>query len=187
MLTSIPRWPVRSRSHAASRPRRALAIDPWGPMARVCRSWACRRPTFAGEHNFHSRLEWVSAQDMEKAVEVIVNLCRVWEELSDVGGGCFRGRRLAKRSAPPGPLPPGLPAPPAHLPYRPYPRTLRSRGSRRTAALAAGLFPRDLPARAPRFAQTNGNGLLSTGDPLPGAARSQRPTLALVHRALHFL
>src|SRR5262245_33416673 len=35
---------------------------------------------FAGEHNFHSRLEWVSAQDMEKAVEVIVYLCRVWEE-----------------------------------------------------------------------------------------------------------
>ena len=35
---------------------------------------------FAGEHNFHSRLEWVSAQDMEKAVEVIVNLCRIWEE-----------------------------------------------------------------------------------------------------------
>jgi tripeptide aminopeptidase len=35
---------------------------------------------FAGEHNFHSRLEWVSVQDMEKAVDVIVNLCRVWEE-----------------------------------------------------------------------------------------------------------
>ncbi|OQC36447.1 MAG: Peptidase T [Acidobacteria bacterium ADurb.Bin051] len=35
---------------------------------------------FAGEHNFHSRLEWVSVQDMEKAVEVIVNLCRVFEE-----------------------------------------------------------------------------------------------------------
>jgi len=35
---------------------------------------------FAGEHNFHSRLEWVSAQDMEKAVEVIVHLARVWEE-----------------------------------------------------------------------------------------------------------
>jgi tripeptide aminopeptidase len=35
---------------------------------------------FAGEHNFHSRLEWVSVQDMERAVEVIVNLCRVWEE-----------------------------------------------------------------------------------------------------------
>ena len=35
---------------------------------------------FAGEHNFHSRLEWVSAQDMEKAVEVIVNLVRIWEE-----------------------------------------------------------------------------------------------------------
>jgi tripeptide aminopeptidase len=35
---------------------------------------------FAGENNFHSRLEWVSAQDMEKAVEVIVNLARIWEE-----------------------------------------------------------------------------------------------------------
>jgi tripeptide aminopeptidase len=33
---------------------------------------------FAGEHNFHSRLEWVSAQDMDKAAEVIVELCRVW-------------------------------------------------------------------------------------------------------------
>ena len=35
---------------------------------------------FAGEHNFHSRLEWVSVQDMDKAVETIVHLCRVWEE-----------------------------------------------------------------------------------------------------------
>lgn len=35
---------------------------------------------FAGEQNFHSTLEWVSVQDMEKAVEVIVHLCRVWEE-----------------------------------------------------------------------------------------------------------
>jgi tripeptide aminopeptidase len=35
---------------------------------------------FAGEHNFHSRLEWVSAQDMEKAVDVIVRLCEVWAE-----------------------------------------------------------------------------------------------------------
>ena len=35
---------------------------------------------FAGEHNFHSRLEWVSVQDMEDAVRVIVEICRVWEE-----------------------------------------------------------------------------------------------------------
>ncbi len=35
---------------------------------------------FAGENNFHSLLEWVSAQDMEKAVEVIVNVCRIVEE-----------------------------------------------------------------------------------------------------------
>jgi tripeptide aminopeptidase len=37
---------------------------------------------FAGEHNFHSRLEWVSVQDMEKAVDVIVELARIWEEQS---------------------------------------------------------------------------------------------------------
>jgi len=37
---------------------------------------------FAGEHNFHSGLEWVSVQDMEKAVEAIVHLCQVWEERS---------------------------------------------------------------------------------------------------------
>jgi tripeptide aminopeptidase len=35
---------------------------------------------FAGEQNFHSRYEWVSAQDMEKAVEVIVHLSQIWEE-----------------------------------------------------------------------------------------------------------
>jgi tripeptide aminopeptidase len=34
---------------------------------------------FAGEHNFHSRLEWVSAQDMELAAKVIVELVQVWE------------------------------------------------------------------------------------------------------------
>jgi tripeptide aminopeptidase len=39
---------------------------------------------FAGEHNFHSRLEWVSVQDMEKAVEVIVNLCQIWAEKSEL-------------------------------------------------------------------------------------------------------
>ncbi len=37
---------------------------------------------FAGEHAFHSRLEWVSVQDMQKAVDVIVNLCQIWEEKS---------------------------------------------------------------------------------------------------------
>lgn len=35
---------------------------------------------FAGEHNFHSRLEWTSRQDLEKAVEVIVHLARMWAD-----------------------------------------------------------------------------------------------------------
>lgn len=37
---------------------------------------------FAGEHAFHSRLEWVSVQDMQKAVDTIVHLVGIWEEKS---------------------------------------------------------------------------------------------------------
>jgi tripeptide aminopeptidase len=33
---------------------------------------------FAGEHNIHSRLEWTSVQDMDRAVHVIVEICRGW-------------------------------------------------------------------------------------------------------------
>ncbi len=35
---------------------------------------------FAGEHSFHSQLEWVAVQDMEMAVKVIVELAQVWEQ-----------------------------------------------------------------------------------------------------------
>ncbi len=35
---------------------------------------------FAGEHAFHSKLEWVSVQDMEAAVRTIVHLAMIWEE-----------------------------------------------------------------------------------------------------------
>ncbi len=37
---------------------------------------------FAGEHAFHSRTEWVSIQDMEMAVRVIVTLAQIWEQKS---------------------------------------------------------------------------------------------------------
>ncbi|MXV49891.1 peptidase T [Pedobacter sp. HMF7647] len=37
---------------------------------------------FAGEHAFHSRLEWVSVQDMQKAVETIINLACIWHDES---------------------------------------------------------------------------------------------------------
>ena len=33
---------------------------------------------FSGQHNIHSRLEWVSVQDMEKAVAVCIQLCGIW-------------------------------------------------------------------------------------------------------------
>ena len=35
---------------------------------------------FAGEHAFHSKQEWVSVQDMEKAVQTIINIAIIWEE-----------------------------------------------------------------------------------------------------------
>jgi tripeptide aminopeptidase len=35
---------------------------------------------FAGEHAFHSRQEWVSVQDMEKAALTLVHLAMVWAE-----------------------------------------------------------------------------------------------------------
>jgi tripeptide aminopeptidase len=37
---------------------------------------------FAGEHSFHSQLEWVAVQDMEMAVKVIVEIAQVWEQKS---------------------------------------------------------------------------------------------------------
>jgi tripeptide aminopeptidase len=35
---------------------------------------------FAGEHAFHSKYEWVSLQDMQKATETIINIALIWEE-----------------------------------------------------------------------------------------------------------
>ena len=37
---------------------------------------------YAGEHAFHSKQEWVSIQDMQKAVETIIHLVNIWEEKS---------------------------------------------------------------------------------------------------------
>jgi tripeptide aminopeptidase len=37
---------------------------------------------FTGEMSFHSKHEYVSVQDMQKAVETIVHLAAIWEEKS---------------------------------------------------------------------------------------------------------
>jgi len=37
---------------------------------------------FTGGHNFHSKKEFISIQDMEKAVETIINLVQIWVEKS---------------------------------------------------------------------------------------------------------
>lgn len=38
---------------------------------------------FAGEHAFHSPLEWVSVQDMHRAVDTLIHLAAIWEEKSN--------------------------------------------------------------------------------------------------------
>lgn len=38
---------------------------------------------FAGEHAFHSKVEWVSVQDMQKAVDTIVNIAAIYEERAE--------------------------------------------------------------------------------------------------------
>lgn len=40
---------------------------------------------FAGEHAFHGKQEWVSVQDMQKAVETVIHLALIWEEESETG------------------------------------------------------------------------------------------------------
>ncbi|TDQ75227.1 peptidase T [Sphingobacterium yanglingense] len=38
---------------------------------------------FAGGHAFHGKMEWVSVQDMEKAVKTILHIAALWEEKSN--------------------------------------------------------------------------------------------------------
>ena len=40
---------------------------------------------FTGGHNFHSRQEWISIQDMKSAVKAIVNIVRIWQEKAKRG------------------------------------------------------------------------------------------------------
>ena len=35
---------------------------------------------FTGQHNFHSRLEWISVQDLERSVATCLELLKLWEE-----------------------------------------------------------------------------------------------------------
>jgi tripeptide aminopeptidase len=37
---------------------------------------------FAGGEAFHSKIEWVPVQVMEKAVEMVVHLAQIWAEKS---------------------------------------------------------------------------------------------------------
>ncbi|MBN2088299.1 peptidase T [candidate division KSB1 bacterium] len=48
--------------------------------SRLCYEGLPTPNIFTGGHNFHSKTEWISIQDMKKAVEVIINLILIWAE-----------------------------------------------------------------------------------------------------------
>jgi tripeptide aminopeptidase len=50
--------------------------------ARLCYEGLLTPNIFTGGHNFHSKLEWISIQDMKKTVAVIVALIQTWAEKS---------------------------------------------------------------------------------------------------------
>jgi tripeptide aminopeptidase len=72
--------------HVVERARRAIRAVGLTPIEKPIRGGTdgsrlsfMGLPTpnlFAGEHNFHSRLEWTSRQDLEKAVAVILEIAR---------------------------------------------------------------------------------------------------------------
>jgi tripeptide aminopeptidase len=50
--------------------------------ARLCYMGLPTPNIATGGHNYHSKLEWISVQDMKKAVEVVLNLAKVWAKTS---------------------------------------------------------------------------------------------------------
>jgi tripeptide aminopeptidase len=50
--------------------------------ARLCFMGIPTPNIFTGGHNFHSKKEWISVQNMAKAVETIVHLSEIWAEKS---------------------------------------------------------------------------------------------------------
>jgi len=50
--------------------------------ARLCFEGLLTPNIFTGGHNFHSKLEWISIQGMEKAVDTLLNLVKIWVEKS---------------------------------------------------------------------------------------------------------
>ena len=51
--------------------------------ARLCYMGLPTPNLATGGHNFHSKLEWISIQDMKKATEIIVNLVKLWSKVPE--------------------------------------------------------------------------------------------------------
>jgi len=55
--------------------------------ARLCFMGLPTPNIFTGGQNFHSKREWIAVEAMEQAVDVIVNLVRLWAEKAENGPG----------------------------------------------------------------------------------------------------
>lgn len=75
----VAEYAIEAISRAGLEPRRN-AVRGGTDGARLSAMGVPTPNIFTGGHNFHSLLEWISVQDMEKAVETIIHLVAVWEE-----------------------------------------------------------------------------------------------------------
>ena len=48
--------------------------------AKLCYQGLLTPNIFTGGHNFHSKREWISIQDMKKAVKTLIELVQIWVE-----------------------------------------------------------------------------------------------------------
>ena len=72
-------YAVEAVERAGLKPLRSLIRGGTDGAALSYRDLPCPN-IFTGGHNFHSKKEWVSVQDMEKATETIIHLAAIWAE-----------------------------------------------------------------------------------------------------------
>ena len=78
---SVVEYAVEAIKRAGLQPRRNI-IRGGTDGARLSFEGLLTPNIFTGGHNFHSRQEWISIQDMQKAVLVILQLAQIWQEKS---------------------------------------------------------------------------------------------------------
>jgi len=75
----IVNFALKAASRAGIEPRLS-AIRGGTDGAKLCQNGLLTPNIFTGGHNFHSKIEWVSLQSMEKTVDTLLELVKIWSE-----------------------------------------------------------------------------------------------------------